>query len=78
MWCDTAGPGGVFGGFVKATYSTSLKGQYIGIDDSDIPGKGGVQVGDSYHDDINIGLVYVSSMGYHRNSTTTATRHMIS
>ena len=52
----------MFGGYVKATYTpTVLKGQYIGIDDSDDIGRGGVQIGDSFHDDINIGLVYAST-----------------
>ena len=56
-----AGPGGVFSGFVKGAIPEggSLSGQYLGIDSvtADLRPKGGIRIGDGYHDDVIVGFV---------------------
>ena len=56
------GPGGVFSGFVKASRPAAtgyFSGQYLGIDaaTTDLRSKGGIRIGDGFHDDILVGFV---------------------
>ena len=54
----------MFGGFVKAAYPVGgpLYGEYLGVDANSLEQlvKGGIRIGDGYHDDVEIGFVYVA------------------